>query len=108
MATLTCEEVRTLFIDSENGWILDEQSRSGTATKVEIPVNEVMRHAILQGADSLLFAHNHPSGDPRPSKQDVEFTRKLVMIGKELKIRVFDHIIVSRNGSFSFRASGYM
>lgn len=108
MATLTHEQFRVIFLNSEDGCVLGEQSWSGTATEVEVPVDRVVRQAILNASDSLLLAHNHPSGDARPSKQDAELTRNLVKVCKMLHIRVVDHIVVSRNGCFSFRASGYM
>ena len=108
MATLRHEQFRTLFLDREEDLVVDERSWYGAATEVQVPVGEIVRHAILHGSDSLLFAHNHPAGDPFPSMQDVELTRKLVKICRELDIQVLDHIIVSCNGSFSFRRSGYM
>ncbi|WP_172451960.1 JAB domain-containing protein [Sphingobium sp. SA916] len=108
MAALAEEQVRVLFFNDACDAIADERIWPGTATHVELPLGELVRHAIACGSPMLLFAHNHPSGVPQPSRADVEFTRRLVRICKELQIRVHDHIIVSRNGSFSFRNLGYM
>jgi DNA repair protein RadC len=108
MATLTKEQARILFFNSRGDAILDEQIWFGTATEVDIRISDIVRHAISLGSPALLFAHNHPAGDPNPSKQDIELTRRFINICKALEIKVHDHIIVSRNGSFSFRELGYM
>lgn len=108
MAQLSMEQVRILFFNDQRDMILDERIWPGAVDEVEVPVCDIVRHALLLGSTSLLFAHNHPSGDCRPSRQDVEYTRSLVNSCKALKIRIYDHIIVSRNGSFSFRDLGYM
>jgi len=108
MATLAKEQVRVLFFNAGGDAIADERIWPGTATYVDLSPGELVRHAIACDSPALLLAHNHPSGLPQPSKADVEFTRRLVRLCKELQIRVHDHIIVSRNGSFSFRELGYM
>ncbi|WP_162179763.1 JAB domain-containing protein [Sphingobium chlorophenolicum] len=108
MASLREEQVRVLFFNDAGDMIADERVWLGTPTEVEIPIEELVRHAFACGSPRLLIAHNHPSGIAEPSRQDVEFTRRLVKICRELQIRVYDHVIVTHKGSFSFREMGYM
>lgn len=108
MAALTSEQARVLYLNAKGDALLDEKCWLGTATKVELWVNQIIRHAIALGSPALLIAHNHPSGDPSPSRQDADFTRHLLRICKALEIRMLDHIIISSKGSFSFRQRGYM
>ncbi|KEZ00080.1 hypothetical protein AI27_14510 [Sphingomonas sp. BHC-A] len=108
MASLREEQVRVLFFNDSCDAIADERVWLGTATEVEMPIGELVRHAFACGSPMLLIAHNHPSGIAQPSRMDVDFTRRLVKICKELQIRVHDHIIVTHKGSFSFRELGYM
>lgn len=108
MATLTSEQARVLYFDPDGGTLLDEKRWTGTKTKVDLCVNQIVRHAIALGSYAFLIAHNHPSGNSSPSKEDIDLTRHLFQICKALKIRVVDHIIISSTGSFSFRQRGYM
>lgn len=108
MAALTTEEARILYFDADGTWILDEQIWRGTASEVQVRFRDIVERAFSCRSPAILMAHNHPSGDPRPSEQDFQFTRKLVDICKGLEITVHDHLIVARGGSFSFRDLGYV
>lgn len=108
MADLRQEQARILFFSQTANTVVGEQVFSGTATEVAIPLKAVAARAFDLQAPAILLAHNHPSGDPRPSKQDIEFTRRMHSVFNALEIRVYDHIIISCTGSFSFREAGYM
>lgn len=108
MAALTREEARVLFFNAEGDMVLDERVWLGSASEVDVRCRDIVQRAFAIGSPALLMAHNHPSGDPRPSTQDVQFTRKLVNICKGLEIAVHDHVIVASSGSISFRELGYI
>ena len=103
MARLPVEEVRVLFLDSKNRLISDEVVSRGTISSAPIYPREILKRSLALDATALIIAHNHPSGDPKPSKIDVEATRRLVKAGKELDLTVHDHIIVGSEGWISLR-----
>lgn len=103
MARLPIEEVRVLFLDSKNRLICDEVVSRGTISEAPIYPREILKRSLILDATALIIAHNHPSGDPKPSEVDVEATRKLVKAGKELGLMVHDHIIVGSEGWISLR-----
>jgi len=78
----------------------------GSLTSAEMPAREVFKAALLANAHQVIVAHNHPSGDPDPSAADLALTRRLTEAGKLLGIPLFDHIIVSPNGSFASLREG--
>ncbi|RPJ05549.1 MAG: hypothetical protein EHM36_08160, partial [Deltaproteobacteria bacterium] len=78
----------------------------GTLTSSLVHPREVFKDAITHSAASVILAHNHPSGDPEPSEDDLKITKKLVESGKILGIEVIDHIIVGKNNFYSFREKG--
>ena len=102
MASLGYEQFRTLYLDDTGEQVLDEEVWSGTKTEVDVPFPEIFRTAVSLKAGLLIFAHNHPSGDPKPSRQDVELTRKLSSICKQLDVPIYDHLIIARDQYFSF------
>ena len=108
MKALKLEQLRVLFLDQQASSLLDERIHVGTATSVEVKFRHIVGHALLVHSPVIVIAHNHPSGDPTPSKQDIDYTQRLFGICKALDIRLHDHVIVSGNGSFSFREAGYM
>ncbi|MGB5484951.1 JAB domain-containing protein, partial [Parasphingorhabdus sp.] len=103
MARLPVEEVRVLFLDSKNRLISDEVVSRGTISSAPIYPREILKRSLALDATALIIAHNHPSGDPTPSKIDVAATRRLVKAGKELDLTVHDHIIVGSDGWISLR-----
>ena len=106
MAHMTVERVRVLHLNSRNMLIRDENMGDGSVDQAAIYVREVIRRAIDLGSASLILVHNHPSGDPAPSQQDILVTRNIIEAGKKLGIAVHDHIIIGRQGHSSMRAMG--
>ncbi len=86
--------------------IRDEVMSKGLIDQAAVYVREVIRRAIDFGSASLILVHNHPSGDPTPSRADIEITRTIAEAGKRLGITVHDHIIVGATGHTSLRAQG--
>ena len=81
---------------------------TGTATASLVHPREVFRAAIMLGAVSIILAHNHPSGDPEPSDEDVQITKRMVEAGRLLGIPVADHIILGSPRAFSFKGEGVL
>jgi DNA repair protein RadC len=86
--------------------IRDEPLWEGTVDEAAVHVREVIRRALDYHATAIILVHNHPSGDPGPSNQDIKLTREIVEAGKHLNIVVHDHIIVGARGSSSLRSLG--
>lgn len=103
MAFEASEQFRILFLDRKNGLIADELQQRGTVDHTPVYVREVVKRALELSASAVILVHNHPSGDPTPSRADVEMTRQIVDAARPLGITVHDHIIVGRHGHSSFR-----
>ena len=99
------ERFRILFLDKRNQLIADEVQQSGTVDHTPVYVREIIKRALQLGATALVLVHNHPSGDPSPSRADIDMTKQVVDATRLLNVTVHDHIIVGRNGHFSFRAA---
>jgi len=106
MAHAKIEQVRVLFLNARNVLIANEALWRGSVDEASVHVREVIARAIALGATALIIVHNHPSGDPSPSSQDIRLTRDLVEAGRHMKIAVHDHVIVGANGRTSMRAMG--
>lgn len=106
MAHSRVEEVRILFLNAKNMLIANEALWQGSVDEASVHVREVIARAIALGATALIIVHNHPSGDPAPSQQDIRLTRDLVEAGRHMKVTVRDHVIVGANGRTSMRAMG--
>lgn len=106
MAHRRTEEVRILFLNAKNLLIANEALWQGSVDEASVHVREVIARAIALGATALIIVHNHPSGDPSPSQQDIRLTRDLVDAGRHMKITVHDHVIVGSAGRTSLRAMG--
>ena len=106
MAHSRVEEVRILFLNAKNMLIANEALWQGSVDEASVHVREVIARAIALGATALIIVHNHPSGDPAPSQQDIRLTRDLVEAGRHMKVTVHDHIVVGANGRASMRAQG--
>jgi DNA repair protein RadC len=106
MAHLTVERVRVLYLDSRNKLILDHLVGDGTVDEASIHPREVIRRGLDIGATALILVHNHPSGNPEPSRADIQVTHRIAEAGRLLGIVVHDHIIVGRDGHVSLRAKG--
>lgn len=108
MAWLAIERVRVLHLDSKNMLMRDEVVSEGTVDQAGVHVREIVKRALEIGSSSLILVHNHPSGDPQPSRADIQLTREIIEAGKRLGIAVHDHIIVGAHGHASLRALGLM
>ncbi|HXT05655.1 MAG TPA: DNA repair protein RadC [Roseiarcus sp.] len=97
------EEFRVLFLDRKNGLIADEAQGSGTVDHTPVYPREVVKRALELAASAVLLVHNHPSGDPTPSTQDVKMTLDIIAIAAPLGVTVHDHIIVGRQGHASLK-----
>jgi DNA repair protein RadC len=106
MAHRRTEEVRILFLNAKNMLIANEAMWQGSVDEASVHVREVIARAIALGATALIIVHNHPSGDPTPSNQDIRLTRDLVEAGRHMKITVHDHVIVGAAGRTSMREMG--
>ncbi len=106
MAHETQEQFRLLFLDRKNALIAEELQARGTVDHAPVYVREVVKRALELGATALILVHNHPSGDPTPSRADIEMTREIVKAAAPLGIQVHDHIIVGRGEPASLRALG--
>jgi DNA repair protein RadC len=98
------EQFRILFLDRRNRLIADEVQGQGTVDHTPVYVREVVKRALELSATAIILVHNHPSGDPTPSRADIDMTRFIVEAGKPLGVAVHDHIIVGRQGHSSFKA----
>lgn len=108
MAHSGVERFRVLHLDTRNVLIRDEAMSKGTIDQAPVYVREVVKRALEVGSASLILVHNHPSGDPSPSRADIDVTRAIVEAGKLLQITVHDHIIIGAAGHTSLRAKGLM
>lgn len=106
MAHSSVEEVRILFLNAKNMLIANEALWRGSVDEASVHVREVIARAIALGATALIIVHNHPSGDPTPSSQDIRLTRDLIDAGRHMKIAIHDHVIVGSQGRSSLKAMG--
>lgn len=104
----TREFFKAIFLDSKNRVISTKTLSEGTLTASSVYPREVVRAALNHHAAALIFAHNHPSGDPNPSTDDIAITRQLVFAGNVMGITVHEHIIIGDNRYFSFADQGYI
>lgn len=106
MAHMAVERVRVLFLNSRNILIANEPMWEGSVDESAVYIREVMRRALDLQATAIIVVHNHPSGDPSPSQQDIRLTRDLAEAGRHLNVTLHDHIIVGANGYKSLRSEG--
>jgi len=100
------EQFRVLFLDTRNRLIADEVMGQGTVNHTPVYTREVMKRALEVHATALILVHNHPSGDPKPSREDVALTREIQEAAGLLGVVVHDHVIVGNGRCFSFRGEG--
>lgn len=108
MAEQQVEQFRLLFLDRRNRLIADEAQGRGTVDHTPVYPREVVKRALDLGATALILVHNHPSGDPTPSRADVQMTRDIVEAARPLGIQVHDHVIITRAGHTSFKSKGLL
>ncbi len=116
MGSLADERFRILFLDAARRLIADEEMQRGTISQIRLYPRTIFRRALELNAAAVILVHNHPSGDPSPSREDIEVTRHLDQIGRSLGVTVVDHIVVtsthvhhlvSRQGSCANPAPGF-
>jgi DNA repair protein RadC len=100
------ERFRVLHLNTRNMLVRDEVMHRGTVDQAAVYVREVIRRAIDLGSAAIILVHNHPSGDPAPSRADIDVTRTIAEAGKRLGIAVHDHLIIGTGGHVSMRAQG--
>lgn len=108
MCNLRRERVRTLYLNVRNELLLDEETTTGTIDAAPIYAREIIGRAIEIGSTSLIVIHNHPSGDPRPSREDVRSTVCLAKLCSGVGVSLLDHLIVGRREVLSLRAMGLL
>lgn len=108
MAHMSVERVRILHLNSRNMLIRDDHMGDGSIDEAAIYVREVIRRAVDLSSASLIVVHNHPSGSPEPSRQDIAITRELMDAARPLGISVLDHLIISAGGHRSLKSMGLM
>ncbi|MEN5112410.1 DNA repair protein RadC [Brevundimonas diminuta] len=102
------EQFRVLYLDKKNQLILDEIQNRGTVDHAPVYPREVVRRALELSASAMIIVHNHPSGDPTPSRADIDMTKQVIEAARALSVQVHDHLIVGREGVASFKQLGLM
>ena len=108
MAYEDTERFRILYLNRKNVLIADEVQQKGTVDHTPVYPREVVKRALELGATALIMVHNHPSGDPTPSKADIEMTQEVRAAGEKLGIALHDHLVVSKDGYNSFKTMGLL
>ena len=102
------EQFRVLYLDRKNVIIADEEQAKGTVDHVPVYPREVAKRALELNASALILVHNHPSGDPTPSRSDIDMTQQIHAACEALGLTLHDHLIVGKSRELSFRAEGYL
>lgn len=108
MAYRETEQFRILFLDTKNTLIADEEQAKGTVNHVPVYPREVAKRALELGATAIILVHNHPSGDPTPSRADVDMTAQIETACGAIGVQVFDHVIIGKEEDASFRSLGLL
>jgi len=108
MGRNSIEEFRVLFLNHKHMLIADEVMQRGTVNHTPIYPREIIKRALEHAASSIILVHNHPSGDPTPSKADIDMTKKIVDAAATINIAVHDHVIISEQGHYSFKSFGLL
>jgi DNA repair protein RadC len=108
MARVPHEEFWVLFLDRKNVLIADEVQARGTVDHTPVYPREIIKRALELSASAIILVHNHPSGDPAPSKADIAMTREVASAAKMMGITVHDHLVIGRAGHASFKSLGLL
>jgi len=103
MALLEQEHLRVVLLSTRNHVLGVPEVYKGTVNSAQVRVADIFREAVREGCPAIVVVHNHPSGDPEPSREDVEVTRQMVLAGELLGIEVLDHLVLARAGYVSLR-----
>ncbi|HLS58092.1 MAG TPA: DNA repair protein RadC [Paracoccaceae bacterium] len=106
MAYRETEQFRILFLDAKNVLIADEEQAKGTVNHVPVYPREVAKRALELNASAIILVHNHPSGDPSPSRADIDMTTQIVDACNAIGVKLHDHVIIGKGRDASFRALG--
>lgn len=102
------EQFRVFFLNRKNMLIADEVQQEGTVDHTPVYPREVVKRALELGATAIIMAHNHPSGDATPSKNDIEITKQIKEACEKLGIILHDHIVIGNRGTTSFKSAGLL
>ena len=108
MAFEAKEQFRILFLDKRNHLIADEVQQRGTVDHTPVYVREIVKRALELSSTALILVHNHPSGDPTPSRADIDMTKTIIAAAKPLGILIHDHLIIGKHGHTSFKGKGLL
>ena len=108
MAHLEMEQFRVLYLDRKNILIADEEQAKGTVDHVPVYPREVAKRALELNASAIILVHNHPSGDPSPSRSDIDMTRQVAAACDALGLTLHDHLIIGKSRELSFRSEGHL
>ena len=108
MAHRETEQFRVLYLDRKNVLIGDEEQARGTVNHVPVYPREVVKRALELNASALILVHNHPSGDPTPSQEDITMTARIRDAAEAMDIALHDHLIIGREREVSFRSDGFL
>lgn len=100
------EEFRVLFLNHRHALIADEVMQRGTINHTPVYPREIIKRALEVSASAIILLHNHPSGDPTPSKADIDITKKIIEAAETVNITVHDHVIITQTGHYSFKSFG--
>lgn len=106
MGKNTIEEFRVLFLNHRHALIADEVMQRGTINHTPVYPREVVKRALELSAAAVILLHNHPSGDPTPSKADIDITQKIIEAAATVNVAVHDHVIITEGGHYSFKSFG--
>jgi DNA repair protein RadC len=106
MQALDQEELRVLLLDTRNHLLGNEQVYLGSVSTAQVHLGDIFKHAVRRNATAIIVVHNHPSGDPTPSPDDVAITRELVKAGELMGVKVLDHIIIGQGRHVSMKERG--
>jgi DNA repair protein RadC len=102
------EQFRILFLDRKNFVIADEVQQRGTVDHTPVYPREVIKRALMLQASAIILVHNHPSGDPTPSRDDIDMTNQIREAGRALGVVLHDHVVVGREDFISFKSLGLL
>jgi DNA repair protein RadC len=108
MAHRSTEQFRVLYLDRKNVLIADEAQASGTVDHVPVYPREVVKRALELEASAMILVHNHPSGDPTPSAEDIAMTENIRQAAEALGLVLHDHLVIGKSREISFRSEGYL
>lgn len=100
------EQFRVLFLNNRHTLIADEVMQEGTVNHTPVYPREIIKRALELHASAIILLHNHPSGDPSPSKADIDMTKKITEAAQTVGIEVHDHVIITEHGHYSFKSFG--